>query len=40
MQNGDYITYTHTITTTDYGVVGIKSKTIDLNQYSGITLVQ
>ncbi len=40
LQNGDYITYTHTITTTDYGVVGIKSKTIDLNQYSGITLVQ
>ena len=40
VQNGDYITYTHTITTTDYGVVGIKSKTIDLNQYSGIVLVQ
>ena len=30
------MTYTHTIQTTQYGIVGIKSKTINLNQFTGI----
>lgn len=40
LQNGDYVTYTHTLTLSDATVVGIKSKTIDLNSFSGLVLVQ
>jgi hypothetical protein len=39
VQNGDYISYTHTISVPTYGVVWLKSKTIDLNQYTGIVQV-
>ncbi len=40
LQNGDYVSYTHTLTTLDHGVVGIKSRTLDLNQYTGSVLIQ
>jgi hypothetical protein len=39
LQNGDYITYTHTLTLPDTTVVGLKSKSIDLNAYSGFVEV-
>ena len=40
LQNGDYVTYTHTLTLADSTVVGIKSKSIDLNSFSWLVLVQ
>jgi len=40
LQNGDYISYTHTLTLPDATVVGIKSDTVDLNLYSGVVLIQ
>lgn len=40
VQNGDYITYTHTMTLADGTVVGLKSKTIDLGMYSGLVEIQ
>ena len=40
VQNGDYITYTHTMTLADGTVVGLKSKTIDMGSYSGVVEIQ
>jgi hypothetical protein len=40
LQNGDYVTYTHTLTLSDGSVVGIKSSTVDLNSFSGLVLIQ
>ncbi len=40
LQNGDYINYTHTLTLADGTVVGIKSKTIDLNSFSAPVTLQ
>jgi hypothetical protein len=39
VQNGDYVTHTHTMSVPVYGIVGIKSKTIDLNQYTGVVQI-
>jgi hypothetical protein len=39
-QNGDFVTHTHTITTLSSGIFGIKSKTINLNQYSGVVSIE
>ena len=39
VQHGDYVNYTHTISVPVYGTVGLKSKTIDLNQYTGMVQV-
>jgi len=38
--NGDYINYTHSLETTSDGIFGLKSKTIDLNQYSGTIAIE
>ncbi|PJA49223.1 MAG: hypothetical protein CO170_00180 [candidate division SR1 bacterium CG_4_9_14_3_um_filter_40_9] len=38
--NGDYINYTHQLETTSDGIFGLKSKTIDLNQYSGTVSIE
>jgi len=38
--NGDYINYTHQLETTSNGTFGLKSKTIDLNQYSGTVSIE
>lgn len=40
VQNGDYVTHTHTLTLLDGMVVGIKSKTVDLNAFFGMVVVQ
>ena len=40
LQNGDYVTYTHTLTLPDNTIVGMESSTIDLNGYSGTIFVQ
>jgi len=38
--NGDLISYTHTLTLTDTTIVGIKSRTLDLSIYSGMIDIQ
>lgn len=39
-QDGDFITHTHKLSTLTSGVFGLKSKTINLNQYSWTVLVE
>ncbi len=39
-QDWDFITHTHKLSTLSSGVFGLKSKTINLNQYSGTVLVE
>jgi len=38
--NGDIISYTHTLTLPDATILGLKSRTLDLNVYSGIVDIQ
>jgi len=38
--DGDYINYTHQLQTASDGIFGLKSKTIDLNQYSGTISIE
>lgn len=38
--DGDLITYTHTLTMADTTIVGIKSRTMDLNLYTGMVDIQ
>ena len=38
--NGDYINYTHQLTTESDGTFGLKSRSIDLNQYTGTISVE
>ena len=38
--NGDLISYTHTLTLPDTSIVGLKSKTLDLNIYTGNVDIQ
>jgi hypothetical protein len=39
-QDGDFITHTHKLTTLSSGIFGLKSKTINLNQYSWTIVVE
>lgn len=39
-QDGDFITHTHKLSTLTSGVFGLKSKTINLNQYSWTILIE
>jgi hypothetical protein len=39
-QDGDFITHTHKLSTLSSGVFGLKSKTINLNQYSWTVLIE
>lgn len=38
--NGDLVSYTHTLQTADHGVVGIKSRSLDMTQYTGFVEIQ
>ncbi len=39
-QDGDFVTHTHKLSTLSSGVFGLKSKSINLNQYSGTVLLE
>jgi len=38
--DGDLISYTHTLSLSDTTRIGIKSRTLDINLYTGMVVVQ